>query len=118
MMFCHTEAEEQLAAPPAEDEEPKSEAQVLVEVLDRRTKKNMFLPNLGIQVPTHPRLSARDAAAQLEAEKMENVELPSVISNRSKQIEELQLARTSDKEETNMKIADLEAKLELLLGGN
>ncbi|KAF8670930.1 hypothetical protein HU200_050199 [Digitaria exilis] len=82
------------------------------------TKKNMFLQNVGIQVPTQPRLSARDAAAQLEVEKMENAELRSVISNQSKKIEELQQARTSDKEETNMKIADLEAKLELLLGRN
>lgn len=78
----------------------------------------MFLQNVGIQVPTQRRLSAHDAAAQLEAEKMENAELRAVVSKQSKQIEEIQQARTSNKEEMNMKIADLEAKLELVLGRN
>ncbi|KAK3129041.1 hypothetical protein QOZ80_6BG0470640 [Eleusine coracana subsp. coracana] len=54
-----------------------------------------------------PRLSARDAATQLEAEKVENGELRKIISNQSKQMDEM-----------SKKQAELEAKLELLLGRN
>jgi len=54
----------------------------------------------------------------LEAEKMENAKLLSIISNQSKQLEEIEQARVRDKEEMNKKYANLEAKLELLLGTN
>lgn len=76
-------------------------------MLDQKTKKNLFLQNVGMETARRPRLSARDAAAQLEAEKVENGELRSIISNQSKQMDEM-----------SKKQADLEAKLELLLGRN
>jgi hypothetical protein len=75
-------------------------------VLDQKTKKNMFLQNVGMETARRPRLSACDAAAQLEAE-VETGELGSIISNQSKQMDEM-----------SKKQADLEAKLELLLGRN
>ena len=39
--------EQQLAAPPEEGEEPKSATEVVADVLDDSTKKNMFLQNVG-----------------------------------------------------------------------
>jgi len=41
--------EHQLAAPPEEGEEPKSATEVVADVLDDSTKKNMFLQNVGIK---------------------------------------------------------------------
>lgn len=64
------EMENQMAAELAEGEEPKSKAQFVADVLEHNTKKNLFLLNVGIQNVRSRRLSARDAAAQLEAEKM------------------------------------------------
>ena len=49
---------------------------------------------------------------------MANAGLRSIISNQSKQLEEVEQARIRDKEEMNKKYANLEAKLELLLGNN
>ena len=64
-----------MAAELAEGEEPKSKAQNVADVLEHNTKKNLFLQNVRIQTARPWRLSGRDAAAQLEAEKMENAEL-------------------------------------------
>ena len=64
--------ENQLAAQPVEGEEPESKAQVVADVLEHNTKKNLFLQNVGIQNVRPWRLSARDAADQLEVEKMQN----------------------------------------------
>ena len=65
--------EQQLAAPP-EDEEPKSATEVVVDVLDDSTKKNMFLQNVGIKTG-RPRSNVQNVQAQLEVEKKANVEL-------------------------------------------
>ena len=91
-----------MAAELAEGEEPKSKAQIVADVLENNTKKNLFLQNVGIQTVRPRRLSARNAAAQLEAEKMQNAELRSIISNQSKQLEEIEQARVRDKEERIM----------------
>ena len=105
-----------MAAQPAEGEEPKSKAQVVADVRECNSKNNQFLQKVGLQAERRPR--RRDAAAQLEAEKMANAGLRSIISNQSKQLEEVEQARIRDKEEMNKKYANLEAKLELLLGTN
>ncbi|KAG2562798.1 hypothetical protein PVAP13_8KG266458 [Panicum virgatum] len=110
--------ENQLAAEPPEGEEPKSKAEVVADVLERNSKNNQFLQKVGLQAEQRPRICGRDAAAQLEAEKMANAGLRSIISNQSKQLEEVEQARIRDKEEMNKKYANLEAKLELLLGTN
>jgi hypothetical protein len=62
-------------------------------------------------------------SAQLEAEKRENAELRLIVSNQreqmeglSKQVQETELTRIRDKEEMSKKQAELEAKLELVLG--
>ena len=110
--------ENQLAVEPPEGEEPKSKAQVVANVLECNSKNNQFLQKVGLQAERRPRISGRDAAAQLEAEKMPNASLRSIINNQSKQLEEVEQARIRDKEEMNKKYANLEAKLELLLGTN
>ena len=110
--------ENQLAAEPPEGEELKSKAEVVADVLERNSKNNQFLQKVGLQAEQRPRISGRDAAAQLEAEKMANAGLRSIISNQSKQLEEVEQARIRDKEEMNKKYTNLEAKLELLLGTN
>ena len=110
--------ENQLVAEPPEGEEPKSKAEVVADVLERNSKNNQFLQNVGLQAEWRPRVRGHDAAAQMEAEKMANADLRSIISNQSKQLEELQQTRVRDKEEMAKKYANLEAKLELLLGTN
>ena len=54
----------------------------------------------------------------MEAEKMANASLRSIINNQSKQLEELEQTRIRDEEEMNKKYANFEAKLEFLLGTN
>lgn len=111
--------ENQLAAQPKEGEEPKSAAQVVAGVLEQNNKKSVFLRNVGMQIK-RPRLSA-----QLEMKKRENVELQSIVSNQhaqmeelSKQLHETEQTRIRDKEEMSKKQAELEAKLQLILGQN
>ena len=110
--------ENQLAVEPQEGEEPKSKAQVVANELECNSKNNQFLQKVGLQAERRPRISGRDAAAQLEAEKMPNASLRSIINHQSKQLEELEQTRIRGKEEMNKKYANLEAKLELLLGTN
>jgi 16S rRNA G527 N7-methylase RsmG len=109
--------ETQLAAQPTQGEQPKSAVQVVANVLERNNKKSAFLQNVGMQTK-RPRMSA-----QLEAEKRENAELRLIVSNQreqmeglSKQVQETELTRIRDKEEMSKKQAELEAKLELVLG--
>jgi hypothetical protein len=111
--------ETQLAAQPTQGEQPKSAVQVVANVLERNNKKSAFLQNVGMQTK-QPRMSA-----QLEAEKRENAELRLIVSNQreqmeglSKQVQETELTRIRDKEEMSKKQAELEAKLELVLGQN
>jgi len=63
--------EQQLAAPPEEGEEPKSATEVLADVLDDSTKKNMFLQNVGIKTG-RPRSNVQNVQAQLKVEKKAN----------------------------------------------
>jgi hypothetical protein len=63
--------EQQLAAPPEEGEEPKSATEVVADVLDDSTKKNMFLQNVGIKTG-RPRSNVQNVQAQLEVEKKAN----------------------------------------------
>ena len=87
-------------------------------MLEHNSKNNQFLQNVGLQAERRPRVSGRNVATQLEVEKMANADLRSIISNQSKQLEEVEQARIRDKEEMNKKYANLEAKLEFLLGTN
>uniref|UniRef100_A0A0E0BAU9 Uncharacterized protein n=1 Tax=Oryza glumipatula TaxID=40148 RepID=A0A0E0BAU9_9ORYZ len=107
--------EQQLAAPPEEGEEPKSATEVVADVLDDSTKKNMFLQNVGIQT-ARPRSSVQNVQAQLEVEKMANVELRAKVDDLERKAYETEQARLRDMEEMQKKQADLEAKLELMLG--
>ena len=63
--------EQQLAAPPEEGEEPKSATEVVADVLDDSTKKNMFLQNVVIKTG-RPRSNVQNVQAQLEVEKKAN----------------------------------------------
>ncbi|KAF8732122.1 hypothetical protein HU200_016087 [Digitaria exilis] len=108
--------EKRLAEPPREGEEPKSKTQIVAEVLEQTNKKNTFLRNVGMQI-VQPRPNTHDVAAQLEREKMENAELLSIVNNQHKQLEEADQARIR-MEEMSKRCADLEAKVDLLLGAN
>ena len=59
----------------AEDEQPKSTNQVVANVLAKKTKKNMFLKNVGMQ-DAQTRSSVR---TELEAERRTTSELRSVV---------------------------------------
>ena len=102
----------------AEDEQPKSTNQVVANVLAKKTKKNMFLKNVGMQ-DAQTRSSVR---TELEAERRTTSELRSVVQTQRGQIDELsrkmkesEEARIRDREELNMKQAEMNAKLERLL---
>ena len=57
--------ENSLLTPAAEDEQPKSTNQMVANVLAKKTKKNMFLKNVGMQ-DAQTRSSVR---TELEAER-------------------------------------------------
>ena len=78
--------ENHLAAEPTEGEETKSRAQVVADVLVENNKNNQFLQNVGLQAERRPRVRGCDAAAQLEAEKMTNADLRSIIRSQSKKL--------------------------------
>nr|TKV94410.1 hypothetical protein SEVIR_9G293000v2 [Setaria viridis] len=94
-----TEMENQLAAQPKEGEEPKSAAQVVAGVLEQNNKKSVFLRNVGMQTKR-----PSNQHAQME--------------DLSKQLHETEQTRIRDKEEMSKKQAELEAKLQPILGQN
>ncbi|KAG2634583.1 hypothetical protein PVAP13_2NG177800 [Panicum virgatum] len=67
--------ENSLLTPTAEDEQPKSVNQVVAGVLAEKTKKNLFLKNVGMQ-DAQTRSSVR---TELEAERRTTSELRSVV---------------------------------------
>ena len=109
--------ENSLLTPAAEDEQPKSVNQVVAGVLAEKTKKNLFLKNVGMQ-DAQTRSSVR---TELEAERTTS-ELRSVVQTQCGQIDELsrkmkesEEARIRDRKEMNMKQAEMNFKLERLL---
>ena len=106
--------EQQLAAPPEEGEEPKSATEVLADVLDDSTKKNMFLQNVGIKTG-RMKSNVQNVQAQLEVEKKANVELRAKLDDLERRSQEKEQARLRDMEEMHNKQASLEAKLQLIL---
>ncbi|CAN6278174.1 unnamed protein product [Urochloa humidicola] len=109
------EMEAQLAAPLGEGEDPKSASEVVAGVLDDSTKKNMFLQNVGIQI-ARPRSNLQKVQAQLEVEKLANVDLRVKVDDLERKMQETEYARLRDKEEMKKKQDELESKLERMLG--
>ncbi|CAO2045548.1 unnamed protein product [Urochloa humidicola] len=109
------EMEAQLEAPPGEGEHPKSATEVVAAILEEKTKKNMFLQNVGIQT-ARPRSSLQKVQAQLEVEKLANVDLRAKVDDLERKAQENEQARLRDKEEMKKKQDELVAKLERLLG--
>ncbi|CAN6329048.1 unnamed protein product [Urochloa humidicola] len=111
-------------ATPADDGQLNSATQVVGAVLDKNTKNNHFLENVGVQVEKR-RSTLQNVQAQLEVERRRNAKLQLVVNNQreemdalSKKMEETEQARIKDQEENRNKLSQLEAKLELLLGNN
>uniref|UniRef100_K3Y3G9 Uncharacterized protein n=1 Tax=Setaria italica TaxID=4555 RepID=K3Y3G9_SETIT len=107
-----------------EGEPPKSATKVVADVLDKNTKKNQFLQNVSIQTAQRM-FDLQNVEAKLEVEKRANAELRSIVNKQreqmadlSKQVQETEQARIKNQEENKKKQAELEAKLELLLGQN
>nr|TKW22498.1 hypothetical protein SEVIR_4G232100v2 [Setaria viridis] len=118
-----TEMENQLSTL-IEGEPPKSATKVVADVLDKNTKKNQFLQNVSIQTAQRM-FDLQNVEAELEVEKRANAELRSIVNKQreqmadlSKQVQETEQARIKNQEENKKKQAELEAKLELLLGQN
>ncbi|CAL5065281.1 unnamed protein product [Urochloa decumbens] len=99
-----------LEAPPAEGEDPKSATEVLAVVLDEKTKKNTFLQNVGIQT-AKPRSSLQQVQAQLEVEKLANVDLRAKVGELERKALETEHARLRDKEEMKRQQVEFEARL-------
>jgi hypothetical protein len=61
-------------------EQPKCATQVVADVLDNSSKKNLFLRHVGV-LSAQPRSNLHDVVAQQEAEKMANADLRSIVTN-------------------------------------
>ena len=92
-----------------EDGERKTEAQVISEVLAMKTKKPMFLQNVGVELQPY-RSSMSTLAEELEIEKMGSADLRSVINTQRHEMDTL----TSDIQQSEEKHAYLVKKMEAL----
>ncbi|KAF8760575.1 hypothetical protein HU200_010046 [Digitaria exilis] len=110
----------ELSAPPTEGEPPKSVTDVVAAVLDKHTKKNRFLQNVGIKIARRRR-NAESVEAELEVQRMANADLQSKMDDMSKKMQETEDARRRDQEELKemkKKQAELEAALHRILTQN
>ncbi|CAL4991559.1 unnamed protein product [Urochloa decumbens] len=105
------EMEAQLTSPPGEGEVPNSATEVVAAVLEDSTKKNMFLQNVGIKT-ARPRSTLQKVQAQLEVEKLANVDLCAKVDDLEKKAKETEQARLRDKEEAKKQQDEFEARLE------
>jgi hypothetical protein len=106
--------ENQLTAPvEAEHEQPKFATEVVSDVLDKNTKNNHFLRNVGIKV-VRQRRGLHTIEALLEVEKRKNADLRSVFDSQQEKVDDL----SRQVQENQKKQAELESKLELLLSPN
>ncbi|CAN6170268.1 unnamed protein product, partial [Urochloa humidicola] len=69
-----TEMENQLATPREGEEQPNSVTEIVGAVLEKNTKKNHFLQNVGINV-ARARSNVQNVQVELQAEKRANAEL-------------------------------------------
>jgi TolA-binding protein len=110
-----------------ECEEPKSAFQVVADVLAQKKKKIKFLRNVGIRngqpLSRMRGSSVLNIQKELEVEKRANVELRSFVNTQheqmddmSQQVQETEATRIRDQEEIKKQQAELNAKLESLLG--
>jgi hypothetical protein len=90
---------------PNEDGERKTEAQVISEVLAKKTKKPMFLQNVGVEHKPYTSCMST-LSAQLDREKKGSTDLRDVLNN--------QRHETSQIEESEEKHCELEQKLQAL----
>jgi septal ring factor EnvC (AmiA/AmiB activator) len=94
---------------PNEDGERKTEAQVMSKVLAKKTKKPMFLQNVGVEHKPYTSCMST-LSAQLDREKTGSTDLRDVLNNQRHEMEEL----TSQIEESEEKHCELEQKLQAL----
>jgi hypothetical protein len=106
--------ENQLTAPvEAEHEQPKSATEVVFDVLDKNTKNNHFLQNVGIKV-VQQRRGLHAVEALLEVEKRKNADLRTVVDSQQEKVDDL----SRQVQENQKKQVELESKLDLLLRPN
>jgi hypothetical protein len=100
---------------PVEDEheQPKSATKVVSDVLDKNTKNNHFIQNMGIKV-VRQRRGLHTAEALREVEKRKNADLHLVIDSQQKKVDDL----SRQVQENQKKQTELESKLDLLLSPN
>jgi hypothetical protein len=110
-----------------ESEEPKSAFQVVADVLAQKKKKIKFLRNVGIRngqpLSRMRGSSVLNIQKELEVEKRANVELRLIVNTQheqmddmSQQVQETEATRIRDQDEIKKQQAELNAKLESLLG--
>ena len=87
-------------------------------MLAEKTRKNLFLRNVGIEIAQPTSSEQNGVVPDLQ---VENAKLRLIINTQHRQIDDLTMkvhkteGRIRDKEETSKKQAELEAKLELVL---
>ncbi|CAO2192325.1 unnamed protein product [Urochloa humidicola] len=106
--------ENQLATPREGEEQPNSATQAVGNVLEKRTKKNGFLQNVGIKI-ARARSNVQNVEAELQVEKRVNAQLRDQVDALTRQMQETEQARIRDQEENKKRQSEMEAKLELLL---
>jgi hypothetical protein len=72
----------------AEHEQPKTATEVVSDVLDKNTKNNHFLQNVGIKV-VRQRRGLHTFEALLEVEKRKNTDLWSVVDSQQEKVDDL-----------------------------
>jgi hypothetical protein len=72
----------------AEHEQPKTATEVVSDVLDKNTKNNHFLQNVGIKV-VRQRHGLHTVEALLEVEKRKNTDLRSVVDSQQEKMDDL-----------------------------
>jgi hypothetical protein len=75
----------------------------------------MLLQNVGVQT-VRRRSNVQNVQAELEVEKMANIELRGKVDDLERKAQETEQERLRDKEEMQKWYADLEAKLDLMVG--
>lgn len=104
--------EDMINAPVNDGEEPKDVADVVSEVLLRKTKKSSFLVNVGIKssfAGEENAESQRELEAELEVEKQTSSELRELVKNQQLQLDDMKNKFAMQLEEYEKKQAETQA---------
>jgi hypothetical protein len=80
-----------LTTPMEGEQEPKFATEAVSDVLEKSTKNNQFLQNVGIKIVPQRRRGVHTVEAELEMEKSENTELRPVVDSQQVKVDDLSI---------------------------